>query len=130
MRDQSERMQPFEVMSDFSQVPSGNFLLSLDADELSCTPTEVESEADTIPGQISSCTDVEMSEEDELIEVIDLRSESSSEVELVQELLTPEQELQRMKGEERYGYFHRVELAQLASAARVRRVCEAIALPA
>ena len=110
-------LQPFEIMDWFSGVPSGNFLISLDHGE-SCSPTEeddahdlvldLDSEAETIPGEIpctptiesieveSSCTPtIESIEiEDsctptfELVEVNDtevmlLDSESSSEVELV-----------------------------------------------
>ena len=116
----------------FSGLPSGNFLLRLDHDDGASEAEtladtilsfEVSSQADTIPGEI--------------VEVISVDSESSSELELVEvnfvetdlepRILTPQQENEHMREEERYGHFHRVQAQQSAIQTRLRRVSEAIA---
>ena len=120
-------------MERFSGIPSGHYLLSLDHDEQdseaetmliedseSDTVLEVSSEISTIPG-----------------EIVQLISESSSDVELIEiishetisgpDLLSPEQENERMREQERYGHLHRVEERHSASQARLRRISEAVA---
>ena len=129
-------MQPFKIMDWFSEVPPGNFILSLDHDE-------GDSEADTILTVDSEVTTVLESGSEastipgEIVEVISLDSESSSEVELIDvvdvethsvpHLLSPEQENEHMREHERFGHFHRVERRHLAIQGRLRRISEAIA---
>ena len=123
----SESLQPFEIMDRFSGLPSGNFLLSLDHDEMDSeadTLLESDSEAETIPGEpveVISLSSSESSSELELVEVIDVENDH------VSQFWSPEQENERMRGQERYGHFHRVEAQQSAIQARLRRISEAIA---
>ena len=120
-------------MERFSGIPSGHYLLSLDHDEQDSEPETIlmeDTESDTV---------LEVSSEISTIpgEIVQLISESSSDVELIEiishetisgpDLLSPEQENERMRGEERYGHFHRVEAQQSAIQARLRRISEAIA---
>ena len=57
--------------------------------------------------------------------IVDIDS-SESEVEVVSVKLTPEQENQKMKGEERYGFLYRVEDRQQAVDERLRGIVEDI----
>ena len=94
------------------------------------------SEAETIPGEIPFrlSSDVEMENEaveNEVVEVVDLISRTSSEVEFVSEdfvdsLLTPEQELERMRSEEKWGYLTRIQDRQSAVQSRVSWVCQEV----
>ena len=69
--------------------------------------------------------------------IVQLVSESSTDVELIEiishetisgpDLLSPEQENERMREQERYGHLHRVEERHSASQARLRRISEAVA---
>ena len=113
-------------MERFPQIFSGNFQLDVGEDSASNVGTELDSEAtseaETIPGEIPLrfSPDVEMLISDnevaenevsdnEVIEIVDLISVTSSEVEyvgeeFVHEDLTPEQEIARMRSEERWGF--------------------------
>ena len=131
-----ENLQPFEIMDRFSGLPSGNFLLSLDHEEAASeAETLAETEADTILSfEVSSEAN---SISGDVVEVISVVSESSSELELVEindveidlepRFLSPQQENEHMREEERYGHFHRVQARHSAVQARLRRVSEAIA---
>ena len=120
-------------MERFSGIPSGHFVLSLDDDEQDSEPEtnlmedsesdtvlEVSSETSTIPGEIVELI-VESSSDVELIEVISHETNSGP------DLLSPEKENERMRGQERFGHFHRVEERHSAIQARLRRISEAIA---
>ena len=120
-------------MERFSGIPSGHYLLSLDHDEQDSEPETILME------DIESDTVLEVSSEISTIpgEIVQLISESSSDVELIEiishetisgpDLLSPEQENERMREQERYGHLHRVEERHSASQARLRRISEAIA---
>jgi len=108
-------------MEAFEGLPSGNFALDLD---------EANTDAETVPGspdRVSSTTSATV----ESIEIQDSDHCSSvAEIVGVSETiacLSPEEEIQKMQGEERYGYLHRVELRALAVQARLSTVRQAIA---
>ena len=123
-------MQPFELMDWFREVPVGKFFISLDHDEQDSEP---ETEISTVPEIEVSSEISEVSSEISTIpgEIVQLISESSSDVELIEiishELLSPEQENERMREQERFGHFHRVEERHSARQARLRRISEAVA---
>ena len=79
------------------------------------------SEAETIPGS-PDCSEAETIP---VIEIMD----SDSEIEFVRipEVLTMQQEHERMRAEERYGHFHRVEVHQAGVQERLSRVLQGIA---
>lgn len=90
-----------------------------------CAPATPAS-AQTAPATLAS--DLHWGSVVECIEVI--HSDSEVEIVYIQELpkpLTPEEEIQKMGDEERYGHFHRVELRESGVQHRVRRVSEGIA---
>ena len=96
-------------MEAFEGLPSGNFALDLD---------EANIDAETVPGspdRVSSTTSATV----ESIEIQDSDHCSSvAEIVGVSETiacLSPEEEIQKMQGEERYGYLHRVELRAVES---------------
>ena len=117
----------------FPQIFSGNFQLDVGEDSASNVGTELDSEAtseaETIPGEIPFrfSPDVEMLISDnevvenevsdnEVIEIVDLISVTSSEVEYLgeefaHEDLTPEQEIARMRSEERWGFWTEFRLS-------------------
>ena len=81
------------------------------------------SDAETIPGS-PDCSEAET------IPVIEIIA-SDLEVEIVQisrlsQLLTIQQEHERMRAEERYGHFHRVELHQAGVQERLSRVLQVL----
>ena len=85
------------------------------------------SDAETIPGS-PDCSEAETIP---VIEIID----SDPEVEIVQisrlsQLLTIQQEHERMRAEERYGHFHRVELHQAGVQERLSRVLQDVVIEA
>ena len=130
------------------QILSGNFQLDVGEDSASNAGTEMDSEAtseaETIPGEIPFrfSPDVEMLISDnevaenevsdnEVIEIVDLISVTSSEVEyvgeeFVHEDLTPEQEMARMRSEERWGFLDRIQAQQSAAHIRVSQVCQEV----
>ena len=130
----------------FPQICSGNFHLDVGEDSASNVGTELDSEAtseaETIPGEIPYSPDVEMLISDnevvenevsdnEVIEIVDLISVTSSEVEyvgeeFVHEDLTPEQEIARMRSEERWGFLDRIQAQQSAAHIRVSQVCQEV----
>ena len=115
----------------FPQICSGNFHVDVGEDSASNVGTELDSEAtseaETIPGEIPFSPDVEMLISDnevvenevsdnEVIEIVDLISVISSEVEYLgeefaHEDLTPEQEIARMRSEERWGFWTEFRLS-------------------
>ena len=133
-------------MEIFPQIPSGNFQLDVGEDSASNVATELDSEttaeAETIPGEVPFrfSPDIEMLISDnevvenevvdnEVVEVVDLISVTSSEVEyvgqeFVHEDLTPEQELDRMRSEERWGHLDRIQDQQSAAHIRISQVCQ------
>ena len=130
----------------FPQICSGNFHLDVGEDSASNVGTELDSEAtseaETIPGEIPYSPDVEMLISDnevvenevsdnEVIEIVDLISVTSSEVEylgeeFMHEDLTPEQEIARMRSEERWGFLDRIQAQQSAAHIRVSQVCQEV----
>ena len=104
------------VMEGFVGLPVGHFSIDLEPDGLE----NLESETETVPGEplLRSLSPIV-----ESIEISDEEVAEISDVEVVKlELLTPEQEIECMKNQERYGHFHRVELRELAWKARLSRV--------
>ena len=94
-----------EVPSDGDEMDNGHFYEEIEDDP---------SPAETIPG-----SPVQLRNPQDIIEVVD----SVPEVEFVQEtkLLSSVEEQLRMKAEERYGHFHRVQLEHERIEARLKR---------
>ena len=72
-----------------------------------------------------------MTLEDDVDEVVDLCSRTSSEVEfvrakLVHESLTPQQEVEIMKNEEKWGHLYRIQDRQLEVQVKVSAICQSI----
>ena len=120
-------------MEIFPQIPSGNFQLDVGEDSASNVATELDSEtiseAETIPGEIPFSFSENEVVDNEVVEVVDLISVTSSEVEyvgqeFVHEDLTPEQELDRMRSEERWGHLDRIQDQQSAAHIRISQVCQ------
>ena len=131
----------------FPQILAGNFQLDVGEDSASNVATELDSEttseAETIPGEIPlrfnpdvemHISDSEVAEnevvDNEVVEVVDLISVTSSEVEylggeFVHEDLTPEQELDRMRSEERW-FLDRIQDQQSAAHIRISQVCHEV----
>ena len=78
------------------------------------------SPSSTVPGS------PQFAQDQEVVEVVEVVS-SESEVEEIPTVLTPQQELQKMKEQERYGFLYRVRDQQRQREDRVRGVVEDIA---
>ena len=102
-------------------MPLGTFSLDLD---------EGSSEAETIPGSPDRVSSSSIATTVEIIELTE-SDDASSEVEIVEaqivKPLTPEKESHKMRDEEKYGHFYRLELHQQGVQDRLRGVREAIA---
>ena len=125
---------PLRVMTYFPEVPAGEFELwhGLGSDDgASITTTEVVefSEPETIAGLISSSVDEfegeEETEDDAVVEIINVSCESEGELEI--QMWTIEQESERMRREDVKGHQRRVDERFAVSQALLRRVRESIA---
>ena len=80
------------------------------------------SPSSTVPGTPEVITDLASEVAPTVVEI----DSSESEIEVVSIKLTPKQEIQKMKGEERYGFLYRVEDRQAAVEKRLRGIVEDI----
>ena len=98
--------------------PAGNFQIDL-SQSSSITPTELERSSITPTELVErSPSELEISSESE-VEIIAVK--------MAPKLLSPQQELLKMKEEERYGFLHRVEHQQHQQLDRLTRIREEIA---
>ena len=104
-----------EGMSEAETIPGDVVEHTSEAETIVIEPI---SEAETIPGDpdLVECIEVSDSSDVEILEVLEPHKQ-----------LSPDEEIERMRAEERYGHLHRIEHRQAVVHSRLRAVFEAIA---